>query len=71
MPPEQARGRACAPRSDVFGLGAILCEILTGLPPYRGNDPRGLYKQAAAGATGEALARLDGSGRDQNLVRLA
>src|SRR5262249_62148521 len=37
MPPEQARGEVALldPRCDVFNLGAILCEILTGEPPYR------------------------------------
>ena len=36
MPPEQAIGDVdrMDERSDVFGLGAILCEILTGQPPY-------------------------------------
>src|SRR5262249_30681271 len=40
MPPEQACGRTdrLDERCDVFGLGAILCEILTGLPPYAGDD---------------------------------
>jgi serine/threonine-protein kinase len=38
MPPEQALGRIddLDERSDVFALGAILCEILTGQPPYTG-----------------------------------
>src|SRR5262249_7138483 len=36
MPPEQANGDVALMdrRADVFGLGAILCEILTGKPPY-------------------------------------
>jgi hypothetical protein len=34
-PPEQARHEPADMRSDVFGLGAILSEILTGFAPFR------------------------------------
>ncbi|MDF1664592.1 MAG: protein kinase, partial [Planctomycetota bacterium] len=37
MPPEQADGDTVDERSDVFALGAILCEILTNSPPIRGS----------------------------------
>jgi WD40 repeat protein len=72
MAPEQAGGevRRLDARSDVFGLGAILCQILTGLPPYRGRDANEVRLQAVRGDLQEALARLGGCGAEPELVAL-
>ncbi len=71
MSPEQAQGdvERLDARSDVFGLGAILCEILTGAAPYRG-EREALRLKAAAGDLSDADARLHGCGAEAELVAL-
>jgi tRNA A-37 threonylcarbamoyl transferase component Bud32 len=71
MSPEQASGDVSAvdEQTDVFSLGAILCEILTGQPPYTGNRTQ-LIEQAASARLDEALARLDASAAEPELIEL-
>jgi serine/threonine-protein kinase len=72
MPPEQARGQVnhLDERCDVFGLGAILCEILTGLPPYRGSREQ-VMALASQGDLADARGRLERCGADPELAKLA
>ncbi len=73
MSPEQADGDIAAidRRADVFGLGSILCEILTGTPVYAGKTRAELLVMARRGDTADALARLTTNGVDADLSALA
>jgi tetratricopeptide (TPR) repeat protein len=72
MPPEQAIGAVdqIDARSDVFGLGAILCTILTGRPPYVGADSEATRQLAARAKLDDAFVRLDACGAEPELVAL-
>src|SRR5205085_11834758 len=48
MAPEQAEGLADA-RSDVYGLGSILYEMLAGQPPYPAENAADVLAQLSAG----------------------
>ncbi len=71
MSPEQARGRCTTAQSDVFGLGAILCEILIGQAPYEGDNFRQVYQHAIRASMDAAMDGLDEIDTDRALVRLA
>ncbi len=71
--PEQARGELdiVNERSDVYGLGAILCEILTGQPPIVGKTSAEIMRKAGRGDLADAFRRLEECGADAELIAIA
>lgn len=72
MPPEQAAGHIDRVdlRSDVFSLGAILCQILTGQPPYYRLGAAPLELPDMPAALEQAVARLEECQAETDLVAL-
>jgi hypothetical protein len=49
MAPEQLAGEPIGPRTDLWGLGAVLYEALSGTPPFSGTTPLAIARQQADG----------------------
>jgi tetratricopeptide (TPR) repeat protein len=72
MSPEQAAGEIdkLDERADVFGLGAVLCVVLTGQPPYAASTGEAVRLMAVRGDLEDAFARLGACGADAELAEL-
>ncbi len=72
MAPEQAQGEIAMldERADVFSLGGILCEILTGRPPYQDVEGESTVVKAARAQLDPARAMIEACDADPALVRL-
>lgn len=50
MSPEQLEGKPVDPRSDIYSVGVLLCQLLTGKLPYDAHDTNTLRKEIVSGA---------------------
>lgn len=52
MAPELMDGRAPTPRSDLYAVGVLLYELVTGVPPFCGDSPMAVLHQHATAQPG-------------------
>jgi serine/threonine protein kinase len=70
MSPEQIRGQLLEPRSDVYSLGCVFFELVTGKPPYSGESPNDLLNKHISASIPSPLVYNDNVTNEySNLVR--
>ena len=71
LSPEQSRSRPLDRRSDVFAIGLLLYELVTGTPAYKGDNHLVLLHRVAAGDVPEPAIKGRGSRRLRDIIRRA
>jgi len=59
MAPEQVLGKEVDERTDIYSLGAIMYEMLTGRPPYSGKDSMSIMYQHVQGKAAKVSEKND------------
>jgi Protein kinase domain len=68
MAPEQVRGGPVGPAVDVYGLGALLYELLTGHPPFTGSSAADVMNQIVSDDAPDVRAEVPSVPRDLAVI---
>ena len=70
MSPEQIRGGTLDPRSDIYSMGCMIYELITGKAPYTGNTPNELLSKHLSASIPSLLVGNDNvSAEFNNIIR--